>query len=60
MSTFYTGPEEELPRKLEYLEFVMHAPNEYYKLDVNIRTSTEKEAGYIWTSMGPVRRTIHT
>lgn len=56
--SFFLGPEEELPRKLEYLDFVMHAPNEYYKLDENIRISNEKEAGFIWTSMGAVRRTI--
>lgn len=53
------GPEEELPRKLDYLDFVMHAPNEYYKLDDKVRISKEREAGFIWTSMGAVRRTIH-
>nr|CAH0099979.1 unnamed protein product [Daphnia galeata] len=58
--TYILGPEEELPRKLDYLDFVMHAPNEYYKLDENVRVSSEKEAGYIWTSMGAVRRTIHS
>ncbi|KAI9558680.1 hypothetical protein GHT06_015469 [Daphnia sinensis] len=58
--TYILGPEEELPRKLDYLDFVMHAPNEYYKLDENIRVSSEKDAGYIWTSMGAVRRTIHS
>lgn len=54
----YTGPEEELPRKLDFLEFVQHAPSEFYKLDENIKITCEKEAGYIWTSMGAVRRTI--
>jgi len=57
--TYILGPEEELPRKLEYLEFVMHSPSEYFKLDVNARTVDEKEGGFIWTSMGPVRRTIY-
>lgn len=56
--TYILGPEEELPRKLDYLEFVMHAPNEYYKLDENIRMHNEKEAGFIWTSMGAIKRTI--
>jgi len=56
--TYILGPEEELPRKLDYLEFVMHAPNEYYKLDENIRMCHEKEAGFIWTSMGAIKRTI--
>ena len=55
---FLKGPEEELPRKLDYLEFVMHAPNEYYKLDENIRMHNEREAGFIWTSMGAIKRTI--
>lgn len=54
----YPGPEEELPRKLDFLEFVQHAPSEFYKLDENIKVTCEKEAGYIWTSMGAVRRTI--
>ena len=58
MTLCIAGPEEELPRKLDYLEFVMHAPNEYYKLNENVKMSYEKEAGFIWTSMGPIRRTI--
>ena len=56
----FIGPEEDLPRKLDYLEFVMHAPNEYYKLDENFKVSCEKEAGYIWTTVGAVRQTIQS
>ncbi|GBP56385.1 GATA zinc finger domain-containing protein 1 [Eumeta japonica] len=27
----FAGPEEDLPRKLDVMEFVMHAPSDYYK-----------------------------
>ena len=48
------GPEEDLPRKMEYLEFVCHAPSEYFKSwsspfpTIPIRP----EKGYIWTHIG--------
>uniref|UniRef100_A0A8C4NCZ7 GATA zinc finger domain-containing protein 1 n=1 Tax=Eptatretus burgeri TaxID=7764 RepID=A0A8C4NCZ7_EPTBU len=29
-STYILGPEEELPRRMEFLEFVCHAPSEYF------------------------------
>lgn len=51
---FFIGPEEDLPRKLEYLEFVCHAPSEYFKSrsspfpTIPIRP----EKGYIWTHIG--------
>lgn len=51
---FYIGPEEDLPRKMEYLEFVCHAPSEYFKSrsspfpTIPIRP----EKGYIWTHIG--------
>lgn len=50
-----SGPEEDLPRKMEYLEFVCHAPSEYFKSrsspfpTIPIRP----EKGYIWTHIGP-------
>uniref|UniRef100_A0A3Q3X9S9 GATA zinc finger domain-containing protein 1 n=1 Tax=Mola mola TaxID=94237 RepID=A0A3Q3X9S9_MOLML len=53
--TFIVGPEEDLPRKMEYLEFVCHAPSEYFKSrsspfpTIPIRP----EKGYIWTHIGP-------
>uniref|UniRef100_A0A3Q3JT10 GATA zinc finger domain-containing protein 1 n=1 Tax=Monopterus albus TaxID=43700 RepID=A0A3Q3JT10_MONAL len=53
--TYIVGPEEDLPRKMEYLEFVCHAPSEYFKSrsspfpTIPIRT----EKGYIWTHIGP-------
>ncbi|XP_067111930.1 GATA zinc finger domain-containing protein 1 [Osmerus mordax] len=53
--TYIVGPEEDLPRKMEYLEFVCHAPSEYFKSrsfpfpTIPIRP----EKGYIWTPIGP-------
>lgn len=54
LSVFVLGPEEDLPRKMEYLEFVCHAPSEYFKSrsspfpTIPIRP----EKGYIWTHIG--------
>ncbi|XP_028256041.1 GATA zinc finger domain-containing protein 1 [Parambassis ranga] len=53
--TYIVGPEEDLPRKMDYLEFVCHAPSEYFKSrsspfpTIPIRP----EKGYIWTHIGP-------
>ncbi|UYV62995.1 GATAD1 [Cordylochernes scorpioides] len=49
--TYILGPEEELPRKLEAMEFVCHAPSEYFR---NCTTpypvfNRRREASYIWT-----------
>lgn len=49
-----SGPEEELPRRMEYLEFVCHAPSEYFKSrsspfpTIPIRP----EKGYVWSHIG--------
>ncbi|XP_022081924.1 GATA zinc finger domain-containing protein 1-like [Acanthaster planci] len=56
-ATYILGPEEELPRSLEYLEFVCHAPSEYYRsrttpLPVD---SLREEKGFIWSSVMPQR-----
>uniref|UniRef100_A0A1L8DAI4 Putative gata zinc finger domain-containing protein 1 n=1 Tax=Nyssomyia neivai TaxID=330878 RepID=A0A1L8DAI4_9DIPT len=32
-ATYLIGPDEDFPRKLSTLTFVMHAPNDYYKQD---------------------------
>uniref|UniRef100_A0A8C8CWF8 GATA zinc finger domain-containing protein 1 n=1 Tax=Oncorhynchus tshawytscha TaxID=74940 RepID=A0A8C8CWF8_ONCTS len=54
-ATYIVGPEEDFPRKMEYLEFVCHAPSEYFKSrscpfpTIPIRP----EKGYIWTHIGP-------
>ncbi|XP_051926627.1 GATA zinc finger domain-containing protein 1 [Hippocampus zosterae] len=53
--TYILGPEEDLPRKMEYLDFVCHAPSEYFKSrsapfpTVPVRP----QKGYIWTHIGP-------
>ena len=51
--TYIIGPEEDLPRKLECMEFVMHAPSDYYKLKHSPYPPplTETGTGYIWTSL---------
>ncbi|XP_063977835.1 GATA zinc finger domain-containing protein 1 [Diachasmimorpha longicaudata] len=51
--TYIIGPEEDLPRKLECMEFVMHAPSDYYKLKNTPYPPllTENGSGYIWTSL---------
>ena len=55
MFFFFTGPEEDLPRLLEYMEFVCHAPSEYYKSlksPYPVIPSIE-ETGFIWSSIIP-------
>lgn len=49
-----TGPEEDLPRRMEYIEFVCHAPSDYYKCRTGpyLTISREPELCYIWTTMG--------
>lgn len=51
--TYIIGPEEDLPRKLECMEFVMHAPSDYFKLKNTPYPPmlTEKGISYIWTTL---------
>lgn len=60
MYVIFAGPEEDLPRKLEYMEFVMHAPSDYYKASNSPYPLTDSEVnnynGFIWTSMEPKER----
>ncbi|EDW43726.1 GATA zinc finger domain-containing protein 1 [Drosophila sechellia] len=61
--TYLIGPDEELSRKLCYLEFVMHAPSNYYfdrstpfpLPDVDEYTA-QRSGGYIWTRLPIVKR----
>ena len=51
----FSGPEEDLPRKMEFMEFVCHAPSDYYK---NSKTpyptlDNSPDLCYIWSSLGP-------
>ncbi|XP_020640777.1 GATA zinc finger domain-containing protein 1 [Pogona vitticeps] len=54
-ATYIIGPEEDLPRKIEYLEFVCHAPSEYFKSRSSPFPTipTRPEKGFIWTRVGP-------
>ncbi|EDV45385.1 GATA zinc finger domain-containing protein 1 [Drosophila erecta] len=62
-ATYLIGPDEELSRKLCYLEFVMHAPSNYYfdrstpfpLPDVDEYTA-QRSGGYIWTRLPMVKR----
>ncbi|XP_063545562.1 GATA zinc finger domain-containing protein 1 [Cydia strobilella] len=60
-ATYIIGPEEELARKLDVMEFVMHAPSDYYKASNSPYPLTDNEvnnySGYIWTSLEPRERT---
>lgn len=50
---FTTGPEEDVPRKMEYFEFVCHAPSDYFhsrNAPYSLRSVTA-EPGIVWTSL---------
>ncbi|XP_037937519.1 GATA zinc finger domain-containing protein 1 [Teleopsis dalmanni] len=62
-ATYVIGPDEELSRKLSCLEFIMHAPSNYY-IDRNnpypLPDSMEinnKPGGFIWTTLPEYKRT---
>ncbi|XP_044264491.1 GATA zinc finger domain-containing protein 1 [Tribolium madens] len=57
-ATYIIGPEEDVPRKLECMEFVMHAPSDYYKSKNTPYPAVHAPAqpGYIWTSLESIRR----
>ncbi|KAH9514299.1 GATA zinc finger domain-containing protein 1 [Bulinus truncatus] len=59
-NTYILGPEEELPRKLEFMEFVCHAPSDYFRAkDAPYKTvDPEPKLCYIWTSIGPKITTV--
>ncbi|XP_055617243.1 GATA zinc finger domain-containing protein 1 [Toxorhynchites rutilus septentrionalis] len=60
-ATYLIGPEEDLPRKLSCMEFVMHAPSSYYLDRHNPfprpdtwgpeNTSQEDNSNYIWANI---------
>lgn len=49
------GPEEDIPRKMEYMDFVCHAPSDYFhaKNAPYPLIKTEPELCFIWTGIGP-------
>ncbi|KAK9701086.1 hypothetical protein QE152_g30812 [Popillia japonica] len=57
-ATYIIGPDEDIPRKLECMEFVMHAPSDYYKASntpyPNVHPAAEP--GFIWSSLKPIQR----
>ncbi|XP_053681800.1 uncharacterized protein LOC128732549 [Sabethes cyaneus] len=60
-ATYLIGPEEDLPRKLSCMEFVMHAPSSYYLDRHNPyprpdtwgpeNTSQEDNSNYVWANI---------
>ncbi|WAR04519.1 GATD1-like protein [Mya arenaria] len=54
-ATYILGPEEDLPRKMEYLEFVCHAPSEYFqsKTMPYPTINSKPDLCYIWSTLGP-------
>jgi hypothetical protein len=59
-STYVIGPEEDLPRKLDFFTFVMHAPDDYfyYKKAPYPTTSILTDQEYVVTRQGPRVRMI--
>jgi len=59
-STYVVGPEEELPRRLDYFTFVMHAPDDYYyyKKAPYPTMSIQTDQEYLMTRQGPRIRMI--
>ncbi|XP_017965454.2 GATA zinc finger domain-containing protein 1 [Drosophila navojoa] len=60
-ATYLIGPDEELSRKLCYLEFVMHAPSNYYydcttPFPLPDIDDYHRSGGYIWTRLPTVKR----
>lgn len=54
-STYILGPEEDLPRKMEFMEFVCHTPSDYFKSTTKPypTVSGSPELCYIWSNVGP-------
>ena len=59
-STYVIGPEEDLPRKLDYFTFVMHAPDDYfyYKKAPYPTIAIQTDQEYLMTRQGPKVRVI--
>lgn len=59
-ATYILGPEEEITRKLECMEFIMHAPSDYYKARSTpyplVHPPLEK--GYVWSNLEPIKRVV--
>lgn len=57
-ATYIIGPEEDTPRVLECMEFIMHAPSDYYhaKNTPYPPLHATGDTGFIWTHMDPIQR----
>jgi len=58
-ATYIIGPEEDIPRKLECVEFVMHAPSDYFKTRNTPFPPTHVDgcdSSFIWTRLTPQMR----
>lgn len=58
-STYLVGYEEDVSRKLSCLEFVMHAPSNYFHDKTNPfpgPDTNDFKGNYIWTTLKPIER----
>ncbi|XP_033121356.1 GATA zinc finger domain-containing protein 1-like [Anneissia japonica] len=54
-STYILGPDEDIPRSLEYMEFVCHCPSEYFKQKDSPYPviPPRNDKNFVWTTIGP-------
>ncbi|XP_022904454.1 GATA zinc finger domain-containing protein 1 [Onthophagus taurus] len=59
-ATYIIGPEEEVPRKMSCMEFVMHAPSDYYKAPTTPYPIVHPpvEPGFVWSMLKPIQRLL--
>lgn len=52
-ATYILGPEEDLPRKMEFMEFVCHAPSDYFKCKYGPYPTISQDPNlcYVWTNL---------
>jgi hypothetical protein len=52
---FYLGPDEELPRKMSCMQFVCHAPSDYYRPASEpfacLSSDVSCQSGFVWAGM---------
>ena len=61
-AAFYImGPEEDVPRPLEFMHFEQHAPSDYFTDCSNPPVPPSQTNGYVWTNLSPriVRRPLN-
>lgn len=67
-STYIIGPEEDQPRLLSCMEFVMHAPSDYYhnkntpypSVDTsNLGKHRNTTGGFIWTTIESIQKRLN-